>query len=376
MSNEQPVLILSENLDYHGIAVRWGLQRMGVPFVWWERCEFPRSQRLSAWVGRDGDRMRADGSEVSLAAARYRSIWNRRGQMPQPSESLNRSDKIVSRNESTYFLESLAQMLAAANPDALIANPFDKARAANPKLHQLSIARDLGFRVPETLISTHPEHIRAFFEEHRGAIVAKQHIPFAWRSRKGELLVSATSAIERADLDDDAALAASPMIYQERIPLRNEIRLIAFGRTAFAMNQVRKAPERDRGFVDIRYENTDRHAYPVDDALAELCFAYLEATGLVYGAFDIAQTADGGYVFLEANESGQFLFLEDQVPDLTVLDAFCQFLACGDPEFRYRRDGGLRFSEFERSEDAARFHVRHDAHVKGSKVSSPFELAD
>ena len=55
----------------------------------------------------------------------------------------------------------------------------------------------------------------------------------------------------------------------------------------------------------------------------------------MYAAFDIAQAPDGGYVFIEANETGQFLFLEDLVPDLTILDAFCQFLASGDPAFRY-----------------------------------------
>lgn len=376
MSNEKPVLILSENLDIHGIAVRWGLRRMDVPLVWWERSEFPRSQRLSAWVDGDGNGMSASDSEVSLAADRYRSVWNRRGQIPQPSESLNRADRIVAKNESMYFLDSLGQMLTTANPDALFVNPFPCAKAANPKLHQLAIARDLGFRIPDTMISNDPERIREFYERHGGAVVAKQHIPFAWRTRTGELLISATTALEARHLEDDEALAASPMIYQEYLPIRSELRVIAFGRSLFAMNQVRTRPANREGFVDIRYETVERHAFPADERLASLCRGYMDATGLAYAAFDIALAPDGDYVFIEANESGQFLFLEDLTPDLNLLDAFCQFLASGDPDFRYERDGGLRFSEFEKTEEAVRFHERYDTHMKESKVSSPFEVAD
>lgn len=375
-NDSETVLILSERLDYHGVAVRWGLEQLGVAHTWWERSEFPRSQRLSAWVAEGQTRLESSASDVSLIPGRYRTIWNRRGQIPHVSDSLNRSDRIVAKNESAYVLDSLGQLLAAANPDALIVNPFCRAKAANPKLQQLAIARDLGFRVPATLVSNDPDQIRAFFDHHRHAVVAKQHIPFAWRTRKGELLISATTALERRHLDDDAALAASPMIYQELLPIRNEIRLIAFGRSSFAMNQVREAPVKRQGFVDIRYENVDRHAFTVDARLAALCRRYMDATGLMYAAFDIAQAPDGDYVFIEANESGQFLFLEDLVPDLTILDAFCQFLASGDPDFRYRHDRGLRFAQFEKTDAAVRFHERYNAHMKESKVSSPFELAE
>ena len=184
-NNSEAVLILSEQLDYHGVAVRWGLEQMGVAYTWWERGEFPRSQRLSAWVAEGQTRFESSGSDVSLSRGRYRAIWNRRGQIPQVDDSLNRSDKIVAKNESAYVLDSLGQMLAAANPDALIVNPFCQAKAANPKLQQLAIARDLGFRVPSTLVSNDPEQIRAFFEDHRRAVVAKQHIPFALAHEQG-----------------------------------------------------------------------------------------------------------------------------------------------------------------------------------------------
>lgn len=376
MTHEKPVLILSENLDYHGVAVRWGLREMGVPFDWWERTEFPRNQLVSSWVSTEDLRMAVSRNDVALSTHRYRTVWNRRGQVPQASDTLDRTDKVVARNESIYFLGGLASMLVDANPAALFVNAFENAKAANPKIHQLNVARSVGFKVPRTLVSNHPEHIREFFEHNNGMIVAKQHIPFAWRTKQGALLVTGTSAVSREHLASDEALSACPMIYQETLQVRNEMRIIVFGRSVFALNQVRTQAPAANGFVDIRYENADKHAISVNEPLVALCHAYMDRLGLTYAAFDIAQSLDGEYVFLEANEAGQFLFLEDQAPELTILDAFCQFLASGDPLFRYEKSTGLKLTDFEKTEEASQFQVRYEAHIQGSELTSPFELVE
>lgn len=377
MMHEKPVLILSENLDYHGVAVRWGLQEMGVPFAWWERTEFPRTQLVSSWVSTENSRMTASGSDVSLSTHCYRTVWNRRGEVPQASESLHHTDKVVARNESTYFLGGLARMLADANPAAMFVNAFENAKAANPKIHQLNVARSVGFKIPKTLVSNNPEHIREFFEHNNGMIVAKQHIPFAWRTMRGALLVTGTSAVLREHLVSDEALSACPMIYQEKLQFRNELRIVAFGRSMFALNQVRtQSPAIANGFVDIRYENAEKHAITVDESLMALCHAYMDRLGLTYAAFDIVQLLNGDYVFLEANEAGQFLFLENEAPELTILDAFCQFLASGDPLFRYKKSTGLKLTDFEKTEEANQFHMRYETHIKVSELTSPFELVE
>jgi len=307
MQHEKPILILSENLDYHGVAVRWGLQEMGVQFDWWERTEFPRNQLVSSWVSTADSRMAVSGNEVALSAHRYRTVWNRRGQIPQADETLDRTDKIVVRNESIYFLGGLASMLADANPAALFVNAFQNAKVANAKIQQLNAARALGFNIPKTLVSNHPALIRAFFEHNKGKVVAKQHIPFAWRTKQGALLVTGTTPVSHEHLANDKALSACPMIYQEALQVRNELRIIAFGRSVFALNQVRTQAPAAKGFIDIRYENTDKHAIEVDEPLTALCHAYMAKFGLSYAAFDIAQTMNGEHVFLEANEAGQFL---------------------------------------------------------------------
>lgn len=48
--------------------------------------------------------------------------------------------------------------------------------------------------------------------------------------------------------------------------------------------------------------------------------------GIVFGCFDFIVTDDNQYVFLEVNEMGQFLWIEELLPELKMLDSFCNLL--------------------------------------------------
>ena len=61
---------------------------------------------------------------------------------------------------------------------------------------------------------------------------------------------------------------------------------------------------------------------PVDRA----CRTLMKRLGIVFGCFDFIVTPDGEYIFLELNEMGQFLWIEDLNPDFKLLDCFCEFL--------------------------------------------------
>ncbi len=52
----------------------------------------------------------------------------------------------------------------------------------------------------------------------------------------------------------------------------------------------------------------------------------MKKLGLVFGCFDFIVTPDNEYYFLEINEQGQFLWIEEVNPDIKMLDAFVNFL--------------------------------------------------
>ena len=52
----------------------------------------------------------------------------------------------------------------------------------------------------------------------------------------------------------------------------------------------------------------------------------MRCMGLVFGALDLIVTPDEEYLFLEINEQGQFLWIEDYNPEFKMLDIFLHFL--------------------------------------------------
>lgn len=376
MADAKPVLIFSESLDYHGVAVRWALEHLGVPVEWWDRTTFPSQQCLSARTSGTHRALTSTHSPVSFQENRYRSIWNRRGQVPTVSKTLDRTDQTVARNEANFTLQGIQQTIVALNPAALVVNAFDAAKSANPKGYQIFIASQVGFQVPETLISNDPEAVRRFFAECDGDVVAKQHIPFAWRTPERELLVLGTTAVAKEHLRSDEALRGSPLIYQRRLRYASEIRLTVFGRSFFGLRITKTASASGSGFVDIRYEPVNSRPFVAPEGLATLCLKYMSAMNLNYAAFDIAEMDDGSYVFIEANESGQFLFLEHEASEIPLLDAFCQFLETADPQFEYQRRRFPDLAKFDETEEAKQFHERYNHHMKTSELTSPFELVE
>ncbi|MFM9438385.1 hypothetical protein ACFDR9_005491 [Janthinobacterium sp. CG_23.3] len=65
--------------------------------------------------------------------------------------------------------------------------------------------------------------------------------------------------------------------------------------------------------------------------------AFIRASGLRYGSIDMIVDTEENYIFLEVNETGQFLWIEDILPELPLLDCFADFLISRDPEFAYKK---------------------------------------
>ena len=55
----------------------------------------------------------------------------------------------------------------------------------------------------------------------------------------------------------------------------------------------------------------------------------MHSYGLTYGAIDLIVTPAGEYVFLENNPVGQFLFVEELVPELDMAGALATCLVEG-----------------------------------------------
>jgi len=69
-------------------------------------------------------------------------------------------------------------------------------------------------------------------------------------------------------------------------------------------------------------------------ACLESCKELARKLKLVHGSLDLIEEEDGSITFLEVNEMGQFLYLEERVPELSLLAAATAFSLDPRPDFR------------------------------------------
>ncbi len=193
-----------------------------------------------------------------------------------------------------------------------ISDPSATERAQN-KLLQLTVARAQGLTVPNTLVSSDPEAVRAFVDDHGGTVIAK-----TLTGLLGTSLEAGRVSLDSLVQDDEVALAAT--IYQEEVPGTDHLRVMVFG------DEVHTARIRSHE-LDWRLANDqDIEPVPTDADLAARLRAVTAALGLRMGVFDLKVRPDGHPVFLEVNPQGQFLFVEG-MSDMPLTQAFCRFLA-------------------------------------------------
>ena len=210
--------------------------------------------------------------------------------------------------------------------DAHWINPLTEGKRAESKLLQLSMANELGFRVPNTLVSNHPEKIRDFFEDHNGDIITKLLVPQV-ASMEAHPNFSYTCRVDRSHLDHLEQVRGMPQIFQPFVKKVREYRVAVVGQQIFTgclpipsegplSVDWRQATEND----DLNWERAE-----LPSELQERIHSMMEELGLVFGAFDFAETPEGEFVFFEVNQAGEWGMLEHHL-DLPISRAIAEEL--------------------------------------------------
>ena len=177
------------------------------------------------------------------------------------------------------------------------------------KIRQLTIARELGFFIPQTLISNNPKKITAFSNGEQ-QVIGKPLQNALIRDGETEGVLF-TSRI-RIDPDiDPLSLKACPVIFQHEIRKRYDVRTTVVGNQAFTVtidSQVQAETEvdwRQTSRVDLTHTV---HTLPKD--LSRRCIELTRRLGLRFSAIDLILDTAGEYWFLEANPNGQWAWIE------------------------------------------------------------------
>jgi glutathione synthase/RimK-type ligase-like ATP-grasp enzyme len=322
------ILVHSRRDDAHASAVCWAFDRLGADYLFWPAGEFPRDQGLSASLSLEEDRHSVAFGGTRHWLGEVTTVWNRRHGHVRLRPDMDPRDRQFAADQSEQHLASFLDTLC---PDALWVNRPEAANSELHKIRQLRVAKSVGMPVPPTLFSNDPDEIRTFFTRHGGEVIAKAYKLRAWTEGNRSVFVNYATPLLSEHLEDDLSLAAAPSIFQKRIDRSYEVRVTVFGREIVAVRL-----DVDDGTVDWRTQDRaglklTPYRPPVD--IQSRCLAYMQRCGLAFCAFDFIVTPTGEHVFLETNQMGQFLWVEEKRPDVPMLDTMCAFLLSGSREF-------------------------------------------
>ncbi len=271
----------------------------GVPVARFDSGDFPATLAVRAHVGAGRgwrDRLETPTRTVDLAAVR--ALYYRR-----PSgfcfPHLDPQDARFAVAQARYGLGGVLASL----PGCLYVNHPHRIGDCEYKPAQLATAVDVGFTVPATLITSDPDEARLFTKDH-GRVVYK---PLAVPAYEVNGVACTIPVAEVTPEEIDETVAGTAHLFQARVDKIADVRVTVIGERMFCVRI-----DSDDGLLDWRTDY-DQLTYTVvdpPDGVEKALWVFMARFGLVYGAFDFALTADGDWVFLECNSSGQYAWLE------------------------------------------------------------------
>lgn len=322
------MLIFGFPEDIHSQAVSWALTNAGAAVELLDVSSFPCSRRISLSPTGPQRNLRWSASPQSAAGAvdcaKVDLVWCRRmNTRLLDLRGLHVDDRRVALNESRAFIRGLWQ---SVSPDAVWVNPLSAQETSLSKAHQLWQAQQVGFAVPPTLMSNDPDAVRQFCREH-SKVIMKPFFQETW-SEDAKEYVQLSCLIGEQHLRDDRAIELCPAIYQQYCEKAHELRVVVMGDDLISARIDSQNCEASR--IDWRSDRLGQAQISAEELTADqrtMILTLMKRLGLVFGSLDLIVQPNGEMVFLEVNEQGQFLWLEDRCPQLDLLGRVSRFFA-------------------------------------------------
>lgn len=230
------------------------------------------------------------------------AVWYRRSIQPIPSLELSKPQRIFIAGEYKNFWNGLL-----LGTDVLWVSPPHYVQLAEHKVLQLQLAKKLGFKIPETLISKSPQELRDFVGQ-MDSVICKPIYHGRYIDETGQHAVY-TRRVNLEDLENDVELQACPVFLQSEVQRKADLRVTFIGNECF----VARILSKDKNLIDWRKPEADifYEVGSIPDETFNKCKRMMSLWDLHYAAFDFIEDPNGQWIFLEVNPVGEWAWLED-----------------------------------------------------------------
>ena len=302
------ILIITHSQENDSVRlVTESLSQWGVTSLRLDSDFYPTGLRFSSHYGAEGQQSFIGTGEGKMSLKDLHAVWYRRffaGSQLSHQELGDTAEACYKESQMTMWGHIRAL-------DCFHLDPLSSVRQADYKEVQLREAQKLGISCPKTLISNDPDAVKNFVQEVDAPVITKMQSQFAIY-RGAEENVVFTSVVTPDNLERIEGLKFCPMMFQEMVPKKLELRVTVVGRQVFAASIDSQSSEGAE--VDWRRRgNQIAHQWQPFEFPEDETHKLLKLTkwfGLNYAAADYILTPEGEFVFLELNACGEWLWLQ------------------------------------------------------------------
>lgn len=194
-------------------------------------------------------------------------------------------------------------------------NDYYRLLEAEHKPYQLQTAARIGFKIPDTLVTSDPERASKFWVHCNKEMVIKT---IAVSPNPHSVVF--TNRVTDELMGGIDRIKSSPVILQKLITPKEELRITVVGDDVFPAVVESESPvDWRRGLVVSRPAILPAH-------VQELCKELVRVLGLQYGCIDMIVDNNDEYYFLEINPNGQWKFVEERA-GLPIGEAIARLLS-------------------------------------------------
>ncbi|MEY9838589.1 hypothetical protein [Streptacidiphilus sp. EB103A] len=308
---KNPILIAAATFDEHAYGpVSRLLEARGYPVIVYKTDRVLGGQDRLV-IGVKGGVLSADYEGVSILPEHLSAAWYRKiASFGLPDAGKQLAKQLYMNNEVRALHDTIWPQFY---PEGVWLSSPAKLAKADRKLGQLLIAHEIGFEVPDTVVSSDWDAIaEALLPDGRARIIVKMMRGVI--SEGNTVKALPTTILDKMRVDEiKDATSPFPGLYQPYVEKAREWRVTVVGSEVFPAAIYTDAKAKDdwrkhQNGTGVQFRKGD-----LPEGIAELCIQYLEAMGLGFGAFDFIERPDGSIVFLECNANGQYGWLEEDL---------------------------------------------------------------
>lgn len=307
---EKPILIAATSLDEQAYGpVSRILEEKGYPVIIYRTDKvLSGEEEFSVEIKTNGElTLSYDNTPISpsdISAAWYRKI----AAFSTEGTTADRAKQMHINNE----VKSLHDTIWSVYPDEIWLNSPDKMRLAERKLGQLMLAKELGFSIPQTVISSSWNEINSKLLTDGRLMVVKMLRGVI--SDKDKLKALYTTVLDEDEVDAiKDATTPFPGIYQPFIDKFREWRVTVVGDKVFPTSIYTDTSAKDDWRKHQLTKAVMFKSEQLPEDIEEKCISFLGRMGLKFGAFDFIEKPNGEVIFLECNPNGQYGWLEESL---------------------------------------------------------------